>query len=228
MKNLWKMSAKYLKLFGVAFCIILSSFRISAKNETQSLEYLDNLTFIEMINSVDLGDYSDFIQKFQDKEAQTKLVPIYGSDSKGKKNKDGCDVEYYRNKEVIVVTIPANNIFAPNETLLNDDASKFLEPLKRYLRKPDNYRVLLVMHTDNTGSPQYREDITEERVESIFEWFDEQGCDTSYLFPYSMADDMPIRKNDTQENRKANRRLEVFLMPGEKMLEQAKRGKIEF
>lgn len=227
MKNrskLYKSAGRFVALLLLALISIPSN----AKSNPQPEEQLDTLSFIEMINSVDLGEYSDFIQKFQDKEAQTKLVPVYVSGKNDKKNDYGCNVEYYRNKEVIVVTIPAHNIFAPNETLLNDNASQFLTPIKRYLRHPDNYRVLLVMHTDNTGSPQYREDITEERVESIFEWFDEQGCDTSFLFPYAMADDMPIRKNDSQDNRKANRRLEIFLMPGERMLEQAKKGRIEF
>lgn len=227
MRNLLKLSEMKGKILALGLLACSCFSVIQAKNNVPE-EQLDTLSFIEMINTVELGEYSGFIQQFQDKEAQTKLVPKFGTDKNGKKNKDGCEVEYYRNKEVIVVTIPAANLFAPNETLLNDKAAEFLTPFKRYLRHPDNYRVLLVMHTDNTGSPQYREDITEERVESIFEWFYDQGCDTSYLFPYAMADDMPIRKNDSQDNRNANRRLEIFLMPGEKMLEQAKKGRIEF
>lgn len=182
---------------------------------------LDDYSFIEMINSVDLGDQSDFIQQFQNKEARAKLLPKYNG-------KDGCTVENYRNKEVLLITIPARLLFAPNETLLNDKASEYLQPLRRYLRQPDTYRVLLVMHTDNTGSELYRDEITEERVESIFEWFEESGSDTSYLFPYAMGDEMPIYENDSQKNRDANRRLEVFLMPGKKMLDQAKKGRIEF
>lgn len=184
-------------------------------------EQLDTLSFIEMINSVDLGDQSEFIQQFQNKEARARLLTKFNGN-------DGCSVENYRNKEVLLITIPARLLFAPNETLLNDKASEYLSPFKRYLRHPDTYRVLLVMHTDNTGSDQYRDEITEERVESIFEYFDEQGCDTSFLFPYAMSDEMPIYENDSQKNRDANRRLEIYLMPGTKMLEQAKKGRIEF
>ena len=182
---------------------------------------LERLTFVEMINTVDLGKESDFIQKFQEKEARSNLMSKYN-------NVDGCSVETYRNKEVLLITVPARLLFAPNETLLNEKADKYLEPIKRYLRNPDTYRVLLVMHTDNTGSDLYRDEITEERVESIFEWFEDHGSDTSYLFPYSMSDDMPLRPNDSQANRDKNRRLEIYLMPGTKMLEQAKKGKIEF
>lgn len=193
----------------------------SASAAPQRSEDLDSLSFIEMINSVDLGEQSEFIQKFQNKEARTKLLSKFNGN-------DGCSVENYRNKEVLLVTIPARLLFAPNETLLSRKASDYLSPFKRYLKMPDTYRVLLVMHTDNTGSEQYRDEITEERVESIFDWFEEQGCATDFLFPYAMSDDMPIYENDSQKNRDANRRLEIYLMPGNRMLEQAKKGRIEF
>lgn len=206
--------------YVIVMCALLFPGRVHAAKPVEELQ-LDTLSFIEMINSVDLGDQSEFIQQFQNKEARAKLLPKFNGN-------DGCSVENYRNKEVLLVTIPARLLFAPNETLLNDKAGEYLAPFKRYLRQPDTYRVLLVMHTDNTGSPQYRDDITEERVESIFEWFEEQGSNTSFLFPYAMSDDMPIYENDSQKNREANRRLEIYLMPGEKMLEQAKKGRIEF
>lgn len=204
-------------LFILLECISSKDLLAKPKEE----ERLDTLTFIEMINTVDLGDQSDFIQQFQNKEARAKLLSKFNGI-------EGCSVENFRNKEVLLITIPARLLFAPNETLLNDKASSYLAPFKRYLKEPDTYRVLLVMHTDNTGSPQYRDEITEERVDSIFEWFEEQGCDTSFLFPYAMGDEMPIYNNDSQSNRDANRRLEIYLMPGKKMLEQAKKGSIEF
>lgn len=224
MKNLWKSSDRSKRLYCGLILMAMALFPMGAKANKASIpeERLDTLSFIEMINSVDLGEYSDFIQKFQDKEAQSKLVTRFN------KNKEGCMIEYYRNKEVILVTIPARLLFAPNETLLNENASSYLAPFKRYLKNPDTYRVLLMMHTDNTGSEEYREDITDERVESIFEWFEDQGCDVSFLFPYSMADDMPLVPNNTSKNRDINRRLEIYLMPGNKMLQQAKKGRIEF
>lgn len=219
MKNRSKMWVKG-KIAGLILLIVgLGSFDSKAAGRS---EELDSLTFIEMINSVELGDQSEFIQQFQNKEARAKLLGKYNNGT------DGCSVENYRNKEVLLITIPARLLFAPNETLLSSEAHEYLSPIRRYLKMPDTYRVLLVMHTDNTGSEGYRDEITEERVESIFEWFEETGSDTSYLFPYAMGDDMPLFENDSQKNRDANRRLEVYLMPGNRMLEQAKRGRIEF
>lgn len=186
------------------------------------LEQLDDLDFIEMLNSVDVGTGSALIQKFQAKEGKNRLL-------NGKFNPGGeCTVEAYRNKEVLLITIPAHVLFQPNETELKRGAQDYLQPIRRYLKEPDMYRVLLVMHTDNTGSEKYRDNITIDRVNSVFEWFEHMGADTRYLFSYALGDDMPLRPNDTMGNRDVNRRLEIYLVPGEKMVEQAKKGRISF
>lgn len=192
-------------------------------NQEASQEDLDELNFIEMINSVPLDSKSAaLIRKFQEKEGRNRLV------SREYNQKNGCTVETYRNKEVLLVTIPASLLFAPNDTVLRKDASQLLSPLKRYLREPDMYRVLMVMHTDNTGSAGYRDRLTEERSRAVADWYASQGADMTYLFPYAFGDDMPIVENNSMSNREKNRRLEVYLVPGKKMLEQAKKGRIVF
>lgn len=189
---------------------------------SKRIEELDELSFIEMLNSVDVGSTSSLIQKFQTKEGTGRLL-------NGKYNPSGeCKVEAFRNKEVLLITIPAHLLFSPNSTTLNPSASTYLSPIKRYLKDPDMFRVLLVMHTDNTGSEPYRDILTMDRVNSVFEWFEDNGADTTYLFSYALGDEMPLKPNDSMENRKENRRLEIYLVPGTQMVEQAKKGRIAF
>lgn len=194
----------------------------AAVADENRVENLDDLSFTEMINSVPLDKKSSqLIQKLQDKEGRNRHSKEYSP-------KTGCTVETYRNKEVLLITIPASKLFAPNEVEVRKDAAALLTPIKRYLKDADMYRVLLVMHTDNTGSDKYREHITEERGNALFDWFADQGVDTRYLFSYALADDMPLVENNSMTNRAKNRRLEVYLVPGKKMLEQAKKGRIVF
>lgn len=189
---------------------------------TQRIEELDELNFIEMLNSVDVGTTSPLIQKFQAKEGKSRLL-------NGKFNPSGeCTVEAYRNKEVLLITIPAHLLFEPNSIELKKEASNYFTPIKRYLKEPDMFRVMLVMHTDNTGSEEYRDNLTMQRVNSAFEWFEDNGCDTRFLFSYALGDEMPLKPNDSMENRRGNRRLEIYLVPGTKMVEQAKKGRIAF
>ncbi len=205
----------------VSTFLLTAATGVVAETRLQRIDALDELSFREMINSVELDEKSaNLIRKFQEKEGRTRLY------NKEYNAKNSSMVETYRNKEVLLVTIPASKLFAPNEVEVRKDASSLLAPLKRYLREPDMYRVLLVMHTDNTGSEKYREHITEERSTALFDWFVKEGCDTRYLFSYAYGDDMQLVENNSLTNREKNRRLEVYLVPGKKMLEQAKKGRI--
>ena len=62
----------------------------------------------------------------------------------------------------------------------------------------------------------------------MFEWFDNQNLDTEYLFSYAYADEMPLVENNSMSNRDKNRRLEIYLVPGNKLADQAKKGRIVF
>ncbi len=208
---------KFLSIFILLFCL----FPASAEDTS-----LEDLTFAQMLKSVDLSKEpkaADLIRKFQDLEARQKLMNGPLSPKQG-----NCNIEAFRKKEVILITIPASELFAPNSSDLSAGAAKYLNPIKRYMKDPDMFRVLLVMHTDNTGSAKYRDNITADRVDAVTAWFEEQGADTSFTFSYAFADESPLVPNTSIENRDKNRRLEVYLMPGAKMLEEAKKGKIDF
>lgn len=219
MRNLLKTCFKGLMALALAFSASAYAATPAAHERN---EELDNLSFVEMLSSVDLGKNAELIRKFQDKEGKTRLL--------NNKNipKEDWKVEFFRNKEVLLVTIPVSRLFAPNSTKLAPGAWEYLAPFRRYLRDSDMYRVLLVMHTDNTGSEAYRDKITMERAESVFNWFEDHGDDTRFLFDYAMGDDMPLNPNNSVDNRSGNRRLEVYLIPGKKMVEQAKKGRIVF
>lgn len=214
MRNLLK------TLSRVMLCIALAGGSILPA-AAEKTDELDELSFAEILNSVDPGKQVDLVRTFQEREASNVLLR-----NRNLTEANGCTVDAIRNREVLVVTIPANKLFGPNQTELLESASRFLEPFKRYLKEPDMYRVLVVMHTDNTGSEAYRENLTVERAEAVADWFETSGVNTDYLFPFAMSDDIPLVPNDTFENRDRNRRLEIYLVPGEKMIEKAKKGRI--
>lgn len=196
---------------------------IAADNGVNPNIDLDEIEFLEILNSVPLDEKSaQLIRKFQEKEGRNRLHAREFND------KNGCTVETFRNKEVLLITIPADKLFSPNSTELRPTADALLNPLRRYLKEPDMYRVLMVMHTDNTGSDAYRDMLTEKRSQAVADWFENHGSDTEFLFPFAYGDDSPLVKNNSMTNRAKNRRLEVYLVPGKKMLDQAKKGRIVF
>ena len=130
-----------------------------------------------------------------------------------------------RDDEVIVVTIPASVLFEANESVLTKLGESTLKPFLQYLKNPGFYKMLLVMHSDNTGSDAYTVDLTKKRVNAVYDWIDENG-DVDFVVPYALGATDPLNDNNSLENRRNNRRLEIYLVPEEIMLEQAKKGKI--
>ena len=139
--------------------------------------------------------------------------------------KNNYDVELMREDEIVVITIPASALFEANETNLTKLGASKLKPLLQFLKNPGFYKMLLVMHSDDTGSDAYTVELTKKRVNEIFDWIDD-NADVDYVVPYALGPTDPLDKNDSLENRRRNRRLEIYLVPEEVMLNQAKKGKV--
>lgn len=202
--------------------LIFSSLFILLPFISHAQTELDEMTKEELLFSLALGKQAPLIKKFQEKEATRLLNNNYNP------KKNGCNIETMRSGEVIIITIPTDLLFLPNERTLIDDCDNLLSPIQRYLKTPDFYRVLLVMHTDDTGSETYTDELSLDRVDAVFDWFQTHNTNTTYLFPTASGASEPLfgTKNNTVKNRAKNRRLEIYLIPGEEMLRQAKLGRI--
>lgn len=202
--------------------LIFSSLFILLPFISHAQTELDEMTKEELLFSLALGKQAPLIKKFQEKEATRLLNNNYNP------KKNGCNIETMRSGEVIIITIPTDLLFLPNERNLINDCDYLLSPIQRYLKTSDFYRVLLVMHTDDTGSETYTDELSLDRVDAVFDWFETHNTNTTYLFPTASGASEPLSgtKNNTVKNRAKNRRLEIYLIPGEEMLRQAKHGRI--
>ncbi len=141
------------------------------------------------------------------------------------RDKEKYLVETTRDDEVIVVSLLAERLFEDNSTTLTEQGKNHLKPLLPFFKNPSFYKVLMIMHTDNTGSEQYLLDFSFERIKAIDAWV-QSNCNNDRIEAIAVGGEEPIAPNNSMENRRNNRRLEVYLIPGEGMIEQAKNGKI--
>lgn len=140
--------------------------------------------------------------------------------------KNSFIVDLIREGEVMILTIPSDDIFAPNDTLLTQSAPKALDRLLPLLDDPFRYKVVVSVHTDDTGSTTYREQLSQARLNTIYEWFldkiDEgKVSEDIILIPFSMESDDPITDNLTRRHRSQNRRVEFYFIPGPKLIKEA-------
>lgn len=126
---------------------------------------------------------------------------------------------------VVTVTIPAIDLFAPNDTLVAPRAVKPLMALARHLKVPDYYKVLVTVHSDDTGTEEYLNQLTRSRADAIVEWFGNYEIDVEGIVPYGMGFDEPLSVEPTRAARALNRRIEIYFVPGPQMIDNIKAGR---
>lgn len=138
----------------------------------------------------------------------------------------GFAVDAVRKGEVVIVTIPCAALFAPNSVELMPDASKKLSPLIPYIKRTDNYKVIVAVHADNTGDDEYAERITADRANAIDDFYlkANDNADTG-IIPYGLGADEPVAPNTGVANRAKNRRVEIYFVPTREFIDKAKKRK---
>ena len=140
--------------------------------------------------------------------------------------KQNLEVELTRDKQVVVVTFLASQLFGPNDTILTQVGKSALSPMLKFVKNPGMFKMLLVMHNDNTGSEEYCFNLSRSRVNAVYDWMDEMG-NVDFVVPYALGSTDPMVDNNSMDNRKKNRRLEIYLVPEESLLILAKKGAID-
>lgn len=186
---------------------------VSAKKDNKKKVDIYELSIDDNLASPELGKEAAEIAKFQYNQA----IAL----QKSKQN-----VEMMRGGEVLVITLPASQLFAPNDTALSAIGKSLIKPFLKYLETPGLYKMLLVMHHDNTGSDRYTLRLTRARVNAVYDWIAEKSS-TDYVVPYALGATEPLVDNNSVTNRKYNRRLEIYLVPEQGMVTAAKKKRIE-
>lgn len=80
-------------------------------------------------------------------------------------------------------------------------------------------RILLVGHTDDTGSTLHNAELSERRAKVIAKLFKEAGVPEDKVFYQGAGETMPVADNDTPEGRAKNRRVEILDLSNEQVFD---------
>jgi outer membrane protein OmpA-like peptidoglycan-associated protein len=69
--------------------------------------------------------------------------------------------------------------------------------------------IIIVGHTDSQGSDAYNQKLSEQRAESVKNYFISQGIQASRISSRGMGESSPVADNATKDGRAMNRRIEV-------------------
>lgn len=112
------------------------------------------------------------------------------------------------------LTLSIENIqFKPDSDILLLSEKKKLDKLKEILSAyPDN-DLLITGHTALRGTAESRQELSEQRAESVANYLIEIGVrDNYHIFTQGKGAEEPIASNKTEEGRKKNRRVEITIM----------------
>ncbi len=111
------------------------------------------------------------------------------------------------------LTPKAREYFAEIAAAYNDEAALKSNRLSNpeALKAAQNVRrLLLVGHTDDTGSSRLNADLSERRAQAVARYMKERGVAENVLFYQGAGETMPIADNRTEEGRAKNRRVEII------------------
>lgn len=131
------------------------------------------------------------------------------------------------NLQAIKVTFDSGILFATGKSSLNTVSQQSLTEFANSLSDNPDTDVTIYGHTDNTGSREINEKLSNERAESVAKFVIDKGVNGTRLTTEGKAYDVPVADNSTVEGRSQNRRVELFITANEEMIHKAEKGKVE-
>jgi outer membrane protein OmpA-like peptidoglycan-associated protein len=134
----------------------------------------------------------------------------------------GAQVE--RVDDGIIVTFDENSgvNFDTNKYNINASSQATLDKLSAVMIEYPDTDVLVVGHTDSVGADTYNMTLSKNRAESVTNYFTgSKGLSSGRFSTNWYGETSPIATNDTAEGRAQNRRVNIILVPNEKMKKEA-------
>ena len=136
----------------------------------------------------------------------------------------GADVK--RVDDGIVVTFDENNggvYFDTNKYNINNKSRQTLDKLSAILKEYPDTNVIVAGHTDNVGKDEYNLGLSQRRAQAVTNYFKSKGLSGSRFTTKWYGERNPVASNETADGRAKNRRVNVVIVPNEKMKADAKK-----
>ena len=141
-----------------------------------------------------------------------------------RRDMQGAKIE--RVGEGIKITFDSGLLFDVNKSDLQPQAKENIASLAKILNKYTDTNILVEGDTDNTGSEEYNQKLSERRAQSVANHLMGLGIPSSRISLVGLGELNPIASNDTEYGRQQNRRVEVAIFANEKLKEAAENGEL--
>ena len=112
-------------------------------------------------------------------------------------------------------------LFPTGKYNLSADAQAVLSRVAYNLDKFPDTDITVVGFTDNTGTEKLNQTLSEERARSVASYLEGHGVSPARVKTLGEGWNDPVASNETAAGRAQNRRVEIYITAGQKMIEQA-------
>ena len=125
--------------------------------------------------------------------------------------------------EGIVVEFNEKILFGFDRSDLSATSTKNLDKLASILQRYPDTNIEVQGHTDNVGTANYNEALSERRADAVTSYLRSKGISGSRLIPKGYGESAPKYANTSEEGRSMNRRVDFLITANDKMKADAKR-----
>ena len=141
------------------------------------------------------------------------------------------DVEGARVERVgdgIRVIFDSGILFSTGSATITSTSRYNIEKLARILNRYHDTSLVIEGHTDDIGSEEANQSLSERRAESVANLLEIYGVSSRRLSPIGFGETRPVSTNETEYGRKLNRRVEVLIYANDNLKRQADSGEIRY
>ena len=122
-------------------------------------------------------------------------------------------IEKRASDNALLVSMTSSTGFDTNSAVLKPGYTTTLNKISRVLNQYGKTTVSIIGHTDNVGSHADNQMLSDNRAQSVQNYFASQDVNPLRLEAYGRGETAPRADNNTEAGRQLNRRVELWILP---------------
>lgn len=124
---------------------------------------------------------------------------------------EGANVQ--RNANTLALTFKSDTLFDVDSSMLKPGFYDEITRVSRVLNQYPQTNLMIIGHTDSTGSEVYNQQLSERRAATVKNALAGQGVNPARMTAIGYGETSPISDNNTEYGRQLNRRVEITIAP---------------
>ena len=134
----------------------------------------------------------------------------------------GQSAEVERVGESILVTFDSGIMFDVDSYGLKASTRANLDKMAETMKEYDKTEIIVMGHTDATGSDEHNQKLSENRAASVSRFLQQNGITANRVTTKGFGEQKPVASNNSVSGREQNRRVEIAIVASKALVESAK------